>query len=74
MSRKAMNLPSSTAKDNAFDGERGGAISLFNEGTIFFTNDVEDMLDLMRMKSGVVKDENINAMMKKTTDLLNKKI
>ena len=48
-----MNLPSSTTKDNAFGGERGGAIELFDDGTTFFTNDVEDMLDLMRMKSGV---------------------
>ena len=66
MSKKAMNLPSSTSKDNAFGGERGGAIELFDDGTTFFTNDVEDVLDLTGMKSGVVNDEDINAMMKKT--------
>ena len=66
-----MNLPSRTTKGNAFGGERGGAIELFNDGTTFFTNDVEDMQDLKRMKSGVVNDEYINTMMKKTTDLLN---
>ena len=69
-----MNLPSSTTKDNAFGGERVGAIELFDDGTTFFSNDVEDMLNLTRMNSGVVNDENINAMMKKTTELLNKKI
>ena len=43
MSKKAMNLlPSSTTKDNAFGGERGGAIELFDDGTTFFTHDVED--------------------------------
>ena len=35
-------LPSSTTKDNAFGGERGGAIELFDDGTTFFTHDVED--------------------------------
>ena len=67
-----MNLPSSTTKDNAFGGERGGAIELFDDGTTFSTNDVEDMLDLMRMNSGVINDEDINAIMKKSTELLNK--
>ena len=48
MNRKAMNLPSNTTKDNAFGGERGCAKDLFNDGTTFFTNDVEDMLDLKK--------------------------
>ena len=74
MSRKATKVPLSITKENAFVGERGGAIELFNDGTTFFPNDVEDILDLTRMKSGVINDENINAMMKETTDLLNKKI
>ena len=39
----------------------------------FFTNDVEDMLDLKRMKTDIVNDDDISAMMKKTTDLLNEK-
>ena len=67
-----MNLPSSTTKDNAFGGERDGAIELIDDGTIFFTNDVEDMLDLTRMKSGVVNEDDINAIISKTTDLLKK--
>ena len=62
-----MNLPSSTTKDNSFGGESGGAIELFDDGTTFFTNDVDDILDLTRMKSGVVNDKDINAIIKKTT-------
>ena len=44
-----------------------------DDGTSFFTNDVEEMLYLMRMKSGVANDIDISAMMKKATDLLNEK-
>ena len=46
---------------------------MFDDGTTFFTNDVDDMLDLTRMDSAAVNYEDINAMMKKATDLLNKK-
>ena len=68
-----MNLPSGTTNNNAFGGERGGTIELVDNGTTFFTNDVGDMLDLTRMNSGVVNDEDINAMIKKTAELLNQK-
>ena len=70
MIRKAKNFPSSITKDNAFGGERGGAIEMIDDSTTFFTNDVKDILKNL----GVVNDEDINAMMKKTTDLFNKKI
>ena len=74
MSKNAMNnLPSSTTKDNAFGGERGGAMELIDDGTTFFTNDVEDMLDLTRLNSGVVNEDDINAIISKTKDLLDKK-
>ena len=56
------------------NGERDGAIETIDDVTILFTNDVEDMLDLTRMKSDVVNEDDINAMISKTTDLLNKKI
>ena len=71
---RQLKEPSSTTKDNSFGGERGGAIELIDDGTTFFTNDVEDMLDLTRMKEGVVNEDDINAIISKTTDLLNKKI
>ena len=68
-----MDLSSSTTKDNAFGGKRGGVVELFDDGIAFFTNDVEDMSDLTKMNPGVINDEDINAMMKKTTKLLNEK-
>ena len=46
---------------------------MIDDGTTFFTNDLEDMLDMTRMKSGVVNDDDISAMMKKIDDLLNEK-
>ena len=69
-----MYLPSGTTKDNAFGGERGGAIEVSDVGTTFFTNDVEYMLNPTRMNSGVVNEEDINAITKKTTELLDKNI
>ena len=70
MSQRVNNLPSSTiTKNNAFGGQWGGAMMT----PPFFTNDVEDMLDLKRMKTDIVNDDDISAMMKKTTDLLNEK-
>ena len=68
MSKRASKLPSTTTKDNVFGGERDGVIEKKHDGTTFFNSDVGDMLDLMRMKAGVVNEDGISTMMKKTTD------